>query len=457
MSLPPDAARVTVNLGPPKSAGTRCHGLRRILMRAGVAIVTLLSLGTLLVRLPAFVINVHTVCTGFPCPYGQLTYPTVAALQRVGLSPGEYAAFQTALPLLWAVLSLAIAALILWRKSDGWMALLVVMLVVLWPTGTVTGVYSLGTYLTLQGSQFPAPLVNLLIRFGFLLVFSLFPNGRFVSRWTLLPLGVLLTIEISYNFLHSWPMAQGWPNLLVQLLWLASLLSLVPIQRYRYTHLSSAVERQQIKWAALGISTVTVGFVVRLVPSLLYPELNQPGALYNSLSTPILTYVSLIIPLSIGLAILRYRLWDVDNLINKALVYGLLTGTLAAVYIGLIIGLQNLVGQFTAQSAQPLVIVPSTLAIYALFQPLRGRIQRLIDRRFYRKKYDAAKTLAAFSTTLRNEVGLDQLRTQLIDVVNETIQPSHVSLWLPPPQQRPSATHQLPSPPTPPLTQVDFS
>ena len=435
MSPPSDAAGATVNPGQSRSAGTHLHGQRRVLVSAGVGAVALLSLGTFLVRLPAFMIHVQTACAGSLCAYGQLTYPAAAALQRLGLSLGDYAAFQIALPLLWAVLSLALAALIVWRKSDDWMALLVVMLIVLWPTGTVTGVFSLGTYLTLQGSQFPAPLVNLLIRFGFFLIFSLFPNGRFVSRWTLVPLGELLIIEISYNFLHSWPLAQGWPNLFAQLLWLVTLLSFVPIQWYRYRHLSSAVERQQIKWAALGISIVTVGFVVRLVPTLLIPTLTQPGALYNSLSTPILTYVSLVIPLSIGLAILRYRLWDVDVLINKALVYSLLTGTLAAVYAGLIIGLESLVGRFTAQTAQPLVIVISTLTIAALFQPLRHRIQRVIDRRFYRKKYDAVKTLAAFSATLRNEVDLDQLSAQLIAVVNETMQPVHVSLWLCPPGQ----------------------
>jgi len=436
MSLPFGTAGAIVNPEPFRNTRTLLYGRWRILMRIVVGAVALLSLGTLLVRLPAFVVHVQTACAGSRCAYGQLTYTAVEALQRLGLSLGDYAAFQITLTLLWAVLGLTIAVLIVWRKSDDWMALLVVLLLVLWPTATVTGVFSLTTYSTFQGSQFPAPLVNLLTRFGFFLVFSLFPNGRLVSRWNLALLGAFLAEEISYHFLSSWPLeAPGWPNQFAELLWLATLLSLVPTTWYRYRHLSSAVERQQIKWAVFGISVVTVGFVVRLVLTLLIPTLNQPGSLYSFLSTPVLLYVSLVIPLSIGLAILRYRLWDVDVLINKALVYGLLTGTLAAVYAGLIIGLESLVGQFTAQNAQPPVIVISTLAIAALFQPLRRRTQHLIDRRFYRKKYDAVKTLAAFSATLRNEVDLEQLSAQLIAVVNETMQPAHVSLWLRSPQQ----------------------
>ena len=117
-----------------------------------------------------------------------------------------------------------------------------------------------------------------------------------------------------------------------------------------------------------------------------------------------------------------------------------LSGTLAAVYTGLIIGLESLLGRFMEQNAQPLLIVLSTIAIAALFQPLRGRIQPLIDHRFYRKKYDMAKTLAAFSATLRNEVDLEQLSSQLLALVNETMQPEHTSLWLRAPEQRAGRT-----------------
>jgi hypothetical protein len=142
-------------------------------------------------------------------------------------------------------------------------------------------------------------------------------------------------------------------------------------------------------------------------------------------------FIPIFIPFAFGVAILRYRLWDIDIIINRTLVYGTLTATLASVYFLLIIALQFLVRSLTGLVSQsPIVIVASILAIAALFQPLRRRIQAIIDRRFYRHKYDAAKTFEAFSATLRNEVDLSQLREQLITVVEETMQPAYISLWL---------------------------
>jgi len=137
--------------------------------------------------------------------------------------------------------------------------------------------------------------------------------------------------------------------------------------------------------------------------------------------------------IGIGLAILRHRLWEIDIIINRTLVYGTLTILLALVYFGLVIGLGSIMRLFTGQAGQsPIVIVASTLAIAALFQPLRHRLQAIIDRRFFRSKYDAAKTLEAFSATLRNEVDLSQLSEHLLTVVQETMQPTRVSLWLRP-------------------------
>jgi hypothetical protein len=140
--------------------------------------------------------------------------------------------------------------------------------------------------------------------------------------------------------------------------------------------------------------------------------------------------VSLVVPVTIIIAILRYRLWDIDGLINRALVYGSLTGLLGILYFSLLIGLESLAGLMNKQAGQPIVLVVSTLAIAALVQPLRSRLQRMIDRRFYRRKYDAEKTLAAFSVELQSEVDLDQVCHHLLSAVDETMRPAQVSLWL---------------------------
>src|SRR6266699_4085421 len=186
---------------------------------------------------------------------------------------------------------------------------------------------------------------------------------------------------------------------------------------------------------ALGVLAV-FALLVSFFLTLLVPSLNQSGSLYQllfNIDTGI-SPLNFLLPLCFGIAILRYRLWDIDVLINRKLVYGTLTVLLTGVYISLIIGLSALLRGLINQGSG-LAIVLSTLAIYVLFQPLRRRLQAIIDRRFYRSKYDAAKTMAAFSATLRQEVDLDQLRKQLLAVVQETMQPAHVFLWLRPPER----------------------
>jgi hypothetical protein len=143
--------------------------------------------------------------------------------------------------------------------------------------------------------------------------------------------------------------------------------------------------------------------------------------------------IALGIPVAIGVAMLKYHLYDIDLVINRTLVYGVLTAVLALIYFGGVTATQAISRSLTGQEEQPqLVIVTSTLVIAALFNPLRRRIQAFIDRRFYRRKYDAAKTLEAFSAKLRDETDLDALTGELIGVVGETMQPAHVSLWLRP-------------------------
>ena len=203
---------------------------------------------------------------------------------------------------------------------------------------------------------------------------------------------------------------------------------------------SRGEERQQIKWfmavAVVGISSLVIVSVV----SALLPSGNSSGALVvNFLGNFLWLIVPASLPIAVGIAILRYRLYEIDTLINRALVYAALTALLAAGYFGTIMALQgigSLVFQvpfraITGQETQ-LATVVATLAMAALFSPLRRRIQDFIDRRFYRRKYDAAKTLESFSTKLRNETDVEALNNDLISVVSETMRPAHVSLWLRP-------------------------
>jgi hypothetical protein len=278
----------------------------------------------------------------------------------------------------------------------------------------------------------------------------LFPNGRFVPRWMrwlllgYLPYSVLHgSLFFSNSLVHL-----GRYPVLFNLLFFLLFACIVGAQVYRYRRVSSPVQRQQTKWVVFATAVTIIVGLGLVGPALLFPSLSPP---YVLLAETVSTILALIIPIAVGMAILRYRLWEIDTIINKALVYGTLTVMLAVIYVGLVIGLQTLVRLFTGQLSQsPVVIVASTLAIYALFQPLRRRIQAIIDRRFYRSKYDAAKIVAAFSATLRNEVDLDQLREHLLAVVQETMQPTYVSLWLRPPEH--DGTHRAPWRSDPPVS-----
>jgi hypothetical protein len=202
------------------------------------------------------------------------------------------------------------------------------------------------------------------------------------------------------------------------------LIAIVPsalslVLRYRR---AGGVERQQLKWFAYAAVLWVASFLVQFF----YEPPGAWDALYE-------TVLGAGLYVAVGVAILRYRLYDIDVLINRTLVYGALTAMLAAVYFGGVTAMQAVFGALTSQQEQPqLAIVVSTLIIAALFNPLRRRIQAFIDRRFYRRKYDARKTLEAFSAKLRDETDLDALNNELVGVVAETMQPKHVSLWLHP-------------------------
>jgi hypothetical protein len=204
-------------------------------------------------------------------------------------------------------------------------------------------------------------------------------------------------------------------------------------QIYRYRHVSGRVERQQTRWVVFGMASAALGGLAFLLPFRISPTLSTFASPYAFAFEAAVSGFLLLIPLSIGIAILRYHLWHIDIIINRTLVYGALTALLAAVYLGGVAAVQAIFRALTGQQEQTqLAIVISTLVIAALFTPLRRRIQGFIDRRFYRRKYDARKTLEAFSAKMRDETDLEAVSDDLVGVVRETMQPTHVSLWLRP-------------------------
>jgi hypothetical protein len=211
---------------------------------------------------------------------------------------------------------------------------------------------------------------------------------------------------------------------LVSVIFTALLLSALSIViRYRR---ASGAERQQLKWFALAavlIGAVTAGHLLLL-------DLLLPEAFLNLLDATTITCLYV----AVGIAILRYRLYDIDIIINRTLVYGSLTATLVLIYFASVVGLQYILRTLTGQESQ-LAIVASTLSIAALFNPLHRRIQASIDRLFYRRKYDATKTLEEFSAKLRDETDLDEVNSDLVRVVRNTMQPEHVSVWLRKPEE----------------------
>jgi hypothetical protein len=263
------------------------------------------------------------------------------------------------------------------------------------------------------------------------LFFYLFPDGRFVPRWIRWFVFLVLVYAAPTALFPNSPASpDNWPAFAYAVLFASLLLTGVFAQAYRYRRVSGYTQRQQTKWVVFGFTSALTGYVGVISLQVAFPSL-EPGTLADLLGIAAASCFMLLIPLSVAVAVLRYRLYDIDLVVNRALVYGSLTVMLALAYWGGVTATQALFHAITSQEEQPqIAIVASTLAIAALFTPLRRRIQTFMDRRFYRKKYDARKTLEAFSAQLRDETDLDALSDDLVAAVRETMHPAHVALWL---------------------------
>jgi len=345
-----------------------------------------------------------------------------------------------------------VGALIASRRRENRIGWLCCISTLVWALGNLLLECAMYSFITAPGSLPAGALVgsigNWLRGLGFYLTLTylllLFPSGHLPSRrWRFLAwiiFSVLAVFSISsllspYPYVNIDPrlanirnplgiligndLFDGLANFLPLLLFLCVIACIVAvIARFRR---AEGIERQQLKWFTYGTALSILMIIAIALLVLFTPSGNGTGWVF---------YVAVVfIPVSAGIAILRYRLYDIDVLINRTLVYGLLTTTLLAVYLLLVFGGQHLLSSFLDPN-NGVVLVASTLVVATLFQPLRHRLQQTVDRRFYRSRYDAAQVVARFSDTLRQEVNLEQLCGHLLTVVQETVQPEQVSIWL---------------------------
>jgi hypothetical protein len=395
----------------------------------------LVIVSVFLAALPYYHEAMQQICVNENCYQFQLIGAEDLALRQIGASVDFYAAYTTVVAYLALIGCFAAAALIFWRQPGMTMAAFVSFDLLLFSS----------IFLQAQLEPLTAavaiarPIVSVLqaTAIAFVLVFYfLFPGGRFFPRWTRRLLVVIIAYVAVLSFYSSVPAMMNLATPLdtfLFLIFLGGVFVGTAIQIHRYRTVSTTNERQQTKWVILGLATVgSVVMAYSIWPRVL-PGLRSPGlqhVVYYLVGGTLNVLVFYFFLLCFAIAILRFHLWDIDVIIRKTLVYTVLTALLAVVYFGTVVLLQSLFGRLTGVEQSTLAVVFSTLAIAALFTPLRRHIQDGIDRRFFRKKYDAQQVLVRFAQTVVNETNLDALTAELVRVVQDTLQPERVSIWL---------------------------
>lgn len=380
-----------------------------------------------------------------PFRYAQLRsdpFDLGEGLRALGLTVQDFAIYGTALDVLVAAACIVIGWMLFLRKADDRMVYLFSLTLIMFPI-TILPV------LTVFQDVGPAwaLLTRILRASGFFIIGAsliTFPDGDYVPDWTrwglvvwfaycafipifpeIAPVTAYTDLRLTSNLLRAIPF-----------FYIFGFVALAQGVRYRYH--SNASQRQQTKWVVLGVLMSGVTTVALILPPLIWAPLRTSPTLftlYLIAAIPITLGVFLMFPISITFAVLRYRLWDIDIIIRRTLQYAILTGILALIYYGGVIFLQAGVRAATGQVNSPIITVATTLVIAALFNPLRNRVQGFVDRRFYRRKYDAEKTLSNFAATTREVVEVEKLTDALLGVVVETMQPERAALWLAKPER----------------------
>lgn len=360
----------------------------------------------------------------------QLSLADLHHLHAWGLSQNVYVVGIFTLTLVFQLTYAAVGLLLFWRRANDRMAFFASFALMMLPFAFAP--------ITL-GALPPAwhwivPVVAVLGNGSLLMCGYLFPDGRFAPRW-IRALALVLVIFCLVAALV--PPAQLDRSRLSLVIFLGFALSVLPVQVYRYRAVSTAYQRQQTKWVVLGIVAGVVGNIAaRTLDAVVLAPQWGASALAFGVEDGLVMLAMLAIPLAVGVAIFSAHLWNIDLVIRRTVVYSTLSALLAAIYAVTVIVLQAIIHPFTGlQQPGPLVITASTLLVAVVTNPLRRWLQNVIDRRFYRSKYRSDRVLTSFAETLHAEVELSQLKQGLLSVVDETMQPEHLSLWLSPAEE----------------------
>jgi hypothetical protein len=361
----------------------------------------------------------------FTCGPWTMTQGDVAVAQAIGL-PGISVPLSYYLTSLFAKIMFVVVGFVIFiRRSDDWIALILSLMLILF---TLEGVYNLGPFM---------PVVNglyLVATLAFLILPFIFPTGRFVpvwAKWVVIPFLVVGSI-VSLIPQLGLPISENVYSVLMLIVFGSWFILTCYATVYRYRRVSDEIERQQTKWVVAGILGTFLGFIPMAIVTTWYPA-TQPSIprLYFMFLVYLPVYVLsyLCIPAGISFAVFRYRLWNIDLIIRKTLIYAILSTILAVIFFSVVFMASSLFSSVTRQQSSFSLVI-STLLVAGLFNPLRRWVQNGIDRRFYRKKYNAEQVLAEFSVITRNETDLQVLTGELSKVVEETLQPDQVNIWL---------------------------
>ena len=414
----------TAPVASPHTAQTRLHGVWLLVARSVWVVLAGLSVGWFITSVLVYYLGLHGFQAGV---YEHLIHTTAAVSGYSAIIfdyvpfTGTFATLNIALLIILAPLWIAVGLVIFWRRSDDWMALFVALVLVLAGTNFSPTSYVLPVALgptSLLGNLGTG--VQALGWSSLVLFFALFPNGRFVPGWTRWVTLAVLACLLSWAIPSNWPYSVvRWPPLLFVCVILGLFLPLVFAQLYRYRSVSTALERQQTKWIVFGMTLGTLADMTNLLPAFLVPALRQPGpahVLYSVFGEATLS-LFLLVPLAIGFAVLRYRLWDIDIIINRTLVYGLLTACVIGLYVLVVVGL----GTLLSVQGNLLISLLATGLVAVLFQPLRERLQRAVNRLMFGERDDPYRILLRLGSRLEETLTTDSVLPTIVETVAQAL------------------------------------